>query len=412
MPPPDLDRGARRAAAADARARCRAAHPFYRARFRELSIAVDRISLARRSRSAAARPARSDYIADPEAFRLRADDLPADFCTERARALGRRLHHRHHQRPAVAVLQHHARRLRDLGPGAPLQRGRGLAAGRPRRQPLSARRLPDRRVSQRHPLRHDRRLAGGARAHRLGAIPSSRCATRSPRRSTTVARVPADRAVGRAELHPPLPRRGAAAWRRSLRRAAGASPRASRCRPALRAELRERLARLGAAAVAIRARYAFTEMQGGLVQCAEDAPAAERLRPTSIISRWSTPTSGRRLPDGESGMLAITHLHRRGTVLLRYLVGDIVTLSRAPCPHLRPRRRAGGRDAAPHRQPGQMPRHAGQHRRGDRYAVGAARASASSRSCSRATDAPGAMDRLVIRIEQDAGDGMCACATR
>ena len=32
----------------------------------------------------------------------------------------------------------------------------------------------------------------------------------------------------------------------------------------------------------------------------------------------------RRLPDGESGMLAITHLHRRGTVLLRYLVGDIV----------------------------------------------------------------------------------------
>ena len=32
-------------------------------------------------------------------------------------------------------------------------------------------------------------------------------------------------------------------------------------------------------------------------------------------------------------MLAITHLHRRGTVLLRYLVGDVVTLARAPCPH-------------------------------------------------------------------------------
>jgi phenylacetate-coenzyme A ligase PaaK-like adenylate-forming protein len=32
-------------------------------------------------------------------------------------------------------------------------------------------------------------------------------------------------------------------------------------------------------------------------------------------------------------MLAITHLHRRGTVLLRYLVGDVVALSRAPCPH-------------------------------------------------------------------------------
>ena len=52
--------------------------------------------------------------------------------------------------------------------------------------------------------------------------------------------------------------------------------------PPLRAELREQLARLGAAAVAIRARYAFTEMQGGLVQCAEEARAAERLpRPLS-----------------------------------------------------------------------------------------------------------------------------------
>jgi phenylacetate-coenzyme A ligase PaaK-like adenylate-forming protein len=31
-------------------------------------------------------------------------------------------------------------------------------------------------------------------------------------------------------------------------------------------------------------------------------------------------------------MLAVTHLHRRGTVLLRYLVGDVVSLSGAPCP--------------------------------------------------------------------------------
>ena len=32
-------------------------------------------------------------------------------------------------------------------------------------------------------------------------------------------------------------------------------------------------------------------------------------------------------------MLAVTHLDRRGTVLIRFVVGDTVSLSRAPCPH-------------------------------------------------------------------------------
>ena len=72
-------------------------------------------------------------------------------------------------------------------------------------------------------------------------------------------------------------------------------------------------------------------MQGGLVQCAEDAPA-QNVTPDLYHLEVVDPETGRRLPDGESGMLAITHLHRRGTVLLRYLVGDIVTLSREPCP--------------------------------------------------------------------------------
>ena len=72
-------------------------------------------------------------------------------------------------------------------------------------------------------------------------------------------------------------------------------------------------------------------MQGGLVQCAEGA-AAQNVVPDLYHLEVVDPDTGRRLADGESGALAITHLHRRGTVLLRYLVGDIVTLSRAPCP--------------------------------------------------------------------------------
>jgi phenylacetate-CoA ligase len=41
---------------------------------------------------------------------------------------------------------------------------------------------------------------------------------------------------------------------------------------------------------------------------------------------------GKRKPDGEPGFLCITHLDRRGTCLLRYLVGDIVAVSNKPCP--------------------------------------------------------------------------------
>src|SRR5215470_15657079 len=58
-----------------------AAHPFYRARFHALGIAPGDIrSLA----DLAALPVthKNDYIADPEAFRLRADDLPADYTAE------------------------------------------------------------------------------------------------------------------------------------------------------------------------------------------------------------------------------------------------------------------------------------------------------------------------------------------
>jgi phenylacetate-coenzyme A ligase PaaK-like adenylate-forming protein len=43
--------------------------------------------------------------------------------------------------------------------------------------------------------------------------------------------------------------------------------------------------------------------------------------------------TGRRLDDGQTGMLAVTHLNRRGTVFLRYMVGDVGSLDSAPCPH-------------------------------------------------------------------------------
>ncbi|MBS7281280.1 MAG: hypothetical protein KIH09_15800, partial [Candidatus Freyarchaeota archaeon] len=45
------------------------------------------------------------------------------------------------------------------------------------------------------------------------------------------------------------------------------------------------------------------------------------------------PETGERVAEGEEGHVAVTHLNRRGTVLLRYLLGDIGKVTYEPCPH-------------------------------------------------------------------------------
>jgi phenylacetate-coenzyme A ligase PaaK-like adenylate-forming protein len=101
--------------------------------------------------------------------------------------------------------------------------------------------------------------------------------------------------------------------------------------PALREDLRMRLRALGARSPIVFDRYGSTE-SGALAQCREEGdwhnPAPELLYHEVV-----DPDTGRPLPDGERGSLAITHLDRRGTVLVRYLVGDVVSLTHEPCPH-------------------------------------------------------------------------------
>jgi phenylacetate-coenzyme A ligase PaaK-like adenylate-forming protein len=100
--------------------------------------------------------------------------------------------------------------------------------------------------------------------------------------------------------------------------------------PALREELRRCLRQLGAAGTQVFDRYGSTEL-GAFAQCREEGdwhnPAPE-IQYHEVVD----PRSGRRLPDGERGALAVTHLDRRGTVLLRFVVGDTVSLQRSPCP--------------------------------------------------------------------------------
>lgn len=101
--------------------------------------------------------------------------------------------------------------------------------------------------------------------------------------------------------------------------------------PAMREDMRRRLQAMGAPRPIIFDRYGSTE-SGGLAQCREDGDW-HNPAPEVIFHEVVDPDTGRRLPDGERGALAITHINRRGTCLVRYLVGDIVSLSHGPCEH-------------------------------------------------------------------------------
>ena len=142
-------------------------------------------------------------------------------------------------------------------------------------------------------------------------------------------------------------------------------------------------------------------MQGGLVQCADDAPA-QNVTPDLYYLEVLDPDTGRRLRDGESGMLAVTHLHRRGTVLLRYLVGDIVTLSREPCPLCG---RLGERVVATPRRTGNLVKCRGMLVNTDVVidVLSAVEGIGQFQLVFARDDVPGAMDRMVIRIEREEG---------
>jgi phenylacetate-CoA ligase len=101
---------------------------------------------------------------------------------------------------------------------------------------------------------------------------------------------------------------------------------------AMREDMRRRMREMGCADTLIVNRYGSTEQGGSMVECQEGS-GFHSVAPDHLFHEVIEPDSFRRLPDGEPGMLAFSHLNRRGTVFLRYIVGDVVTLSHATCPH-------------------------------------------------------------------------------
>jgi phenylacetate-coenzyme A ligase PaaK-like adenylate-forming protein len=99
-----------------------------------------------------------------------------------------------------------------------------------------------------------------------------------------------------------------------------------------REEMRTRMRALGAENVFINNGYGFTECQGIFVECCEFGgchnPSPDLYHVEVLDQKTLEPAE-----EGELGLLAITHLNRRGTAVLRYVIGDLVAMEKGACPH-------------------------------------------------------------------------------
>jgi phenylacetate-coenzyme A ligase PaaK-like adenylate-forming protein len=374
-----------------------AAHPFYRARFRSLGIEAGDI---RSLDDLVALPptTKDDFIGDPDAFRLRAEDLPPDFSVEErvlwdvayttGTTSGRPSPFYNTTHDTYAILDQ-ARRCNEA---------EGLR--------------PDDRVANLYPLAG---FPTGAflsvvRSTMIMGLPVVHGLTGSANSEFKVRNSLAE-ALDKIERFQPTVLWGVPSFvRRFLDEAGRRQANLSSVRlvltsgepasAAMRNEMRQHLARAGAGPVKVVARYAFTEMQGGFVQCDEEA-RPQNVVPDFYYLEVVDPDSGHRHGDGEDGMLAVTHLHRRGTVLLRYLVGDVVTLSREPCPICG---RAGERIVSTPRRVGALVKCRGMLVNTDAVVetLSAVEGIGEFQLLFRRQDRPGAMDEMVVRIEVDA----------
>jgi phenylacetate-coenzyme A ligase PaaK-like adenylate-forming protein len=101
------------------------------------------------------------------------------------------------------------------------------------------------------------------------------------------------------------------------------------CTSAMRKSLTELAESVSNTAVKVSDSLGASELQCGLVECEFGSgfhnPAPE------LFFLEALDQNGRRVAEGEIGSLAITHLDRRGTVLLRYLLGDKVQITYKNC---------------------------------------------------------------------------------
>jgi phenylacetate-coenzyme A ligase PaaK-like adenylate-forming protein len=106
----------------------------------------------------------------------------------------------------------------------------------------------------------------------------------------------------------------------------------------MRRRLRALARELGAERVDVLPTYGFTEAKMAWTQCACEQPAdasGYHLSPDFGIVEVIDPATGRQAPEGEPGEVVWTPLAARGSVVLRYRTGDIVSggIVYGKCPH-------------------------------------------------------------------------------
>lgn len=106
------------------------------------------------------------------------------------------------------------------------------------------------------------------------------------------------------------------------------------CPHGMREDMRRRLVSLGANREQLKILNALglTEMQGNTAECIEFS-GGHNVVPDQYYMEVLDEHSREPIPDGQRGLFTLTHLDRRGTVLLRYITGDLNTISNEVCPH-------------------------------------------------------------------------------
>ncbi|MDJ0932978.1 AMP-binding protein [Breoghania sp.] len=97
-------------------------------------------------------------------------------------------------------------------------------------------------------------------------------------------------------------------------------------------EIVERLKRLSANDPRVSVSYGASEMQGGMVECVPGS-GYHNPAPDQFCFEAVDPDTHKPVPDGEEGLILLTRFDRRGTVILRYSLGDVGRLTRERCPH-------------------------------------------------------------------------------
>lgn len=103
------------------------------------------------------------------------------------------------------------------------------------------------------------------------------------------------------------------------------------CPAGMRADIRQRMADLGATDIKVLNGYGFTEKHGPSMECGE-LKGFHLPKPARYFFEFLDPQTLEPVAQDQQGLVVMTQLDRRGTCLLRYVVGDICRLSYETCP--------------------------------------------------------------------------------